>query len=129
MFVLFQVTVSDAGVPPLSSITRVIITISDENDNPPIFTEHLYTAHVPECAAGKRDPAGTESPTVSDRSIPLYRVLAKDADTGPNGDIDYSIKDDVKGHSRFKIHPKTGVISAVKELDAGIQYDISVRIG
>ena len=119
-------TISDGGDPVLSSVTRVIISISDENDNAPVFSERLYNVRVPECAAGKRDPAGTESPTVSDRFIPLYRVLAHDEDDGPNGDIDYSIKDDVKGHSKFKIHPKSGIISAQKELDAGTQYEITV---
>ena len=108
----------------MSSITRVIISIGDHNDNAPVFTERLYTVRVPACAAGKRDAVGTKSPI--DRAMPLYRVVATDADSGLNADIEYSIKDDVKGSAKFRIHPGNGVISAQKELDAGSQYDITV---
>jgi protocadherin Fat 1/2/3 len=45
-------------------------------------------------------------------------VIAYDKDVGPNADIDYSIKSG-RGHGRFKIHPKTGMISSDKEFHEG----------
>ena len=35
---LFQVTVSDSGSPTLSSITRIVVQVSDINDETPVFT-------------------------------------------------------------------------------------------
>ena len=59
--------------------------------------------------------------------IPLYRVLAFDDDVGPNADIDYSIKTG-RGNGRFKINPKTGVITSQKDFESGMQYDLTVRL-
>ncbi len=105
-------TVSDNGTPPLSSTTRVVVSVSDENDNAPAFTERSYRARIPEMPPGTYD-------------VPLFRVLAHDPDVGANADIDYSIKTG-RGNGRFKIHPKTGVITSQKDFEADTQYDLTV---
>lgn len=46
-----EVQVSDGGEPLLSSTTRVLVQVTDVNDNPPIFLEQYYSVKVP---AGKR---------------------------------------------------------------------------
>ena len=55
-----MVTGSDQGVPPLSSIVSVLITVGDVNDNAPRFTQNVYSASVPEFL-----PAGASAIRVS----------------------------------------------------------------
>ena len=43
-----EVLVSDKGNPPLNSTTRVIVAVTDENDNRPKFLERFYKLSVPE---------------------------------------------------------------------------------
>ncbi len=43
-----EVRVSDGGVPPLNSTTKVVITVTDVNDNSPEFLERFYKISVPE---------------------------------------------------------------------------------
>ena len=59
-----------------STTTTSFISITDENDNPPIFTEAVYFGNVTEHSA-----SGTAILTVS----------ASDADSGTNGQIVFSI--------------------------------------
>ena len=42
----------DKGSPSLSSNTTLEVLVLDTNDNPPVFTEQVYTASVPENAFG-----------------------------------------------------------------------------
>lgn len=46
-----MVTASDEGVPPLSSIVSVQITVGDVNDNAPRFSQNVYSSSVPEFLA------------------------------------------------------------------------------
>lgn len=46
-----MVTGSDQGVPPLSSVVSVQISVVDVNDNAPTFSQNVYTASVPEFLA------------------------------------------------------------------------------
>ena len=101
----------DNGTPPLSSTTRVVVSINDENDEAPAFTERLYSVLVP------ARPEGTVNHE-------LYRVVASDPDVSENADVDYSI--DGKGTGRFHIDPKSGMISSDKAFEQGEQYDITV---
>ena len=43
-----KVVVTDSGsVPPLSSSTRVVVTVEDVNDNSPEFLERFYKIQIP----------------------------------------------------------------------------------
>ena len=42
----------DKGIPSMNSTTTVEVLVIDTNDNPPVFTKHVYTAAVPENAFG-----------------------------------------------------------------------------
>lgn len=46
-----MVTGFDQGVPPLSSIVSVQISVGDVNDNAPRFSQNVYTTSVPEFLA------------------------------------------------------------------------------
>lgn len=104
--------ITDNGVPPLSSTTRVVVQVTDENDETPRFTEDVYRVRIPAMEVAEKD-------------VPLYRVIAYDLDEGDNADIDYSLKQS-KNTGRFSIHPKTGMIYSAKDFEAGSQYDVTV---
>ncbi|XP_016067406.1 PREDICTED: cadherin-19 [Miniopterus natalensis] len=68
------------GLPgALSGTTRVLVTLSDVNDNKPTFKKSLYSMNVSEST-----PAGA--------SIGI--ITAHDKDIGVNAEMDYSIADD-----------------------------------
>lgn len=84
----------------LFSVTDLIVTLEDINDNPPqCITEHRRLK-VPE-------------------DMPLGTVLtfldASDPDLGPAGEVKYILVEDA--HGTFQVHPMTGALSLEKELD------------
>ena len=109
-------TINDNGIPPLTSTTRVVVTVTDINDEVPQFLDRQYRVRVPHLPVSRFD-------------LGLYRVVAHDRDLGSNGDIDYSIVNtkDGKAGSKFTIHSKTGVIFSTMELDVDEQYVLQVR--
>jgi len=112
------VTISDNGLPSLSSTTRVVVTVADVNDERPRFLDLQYRVRVP------RLPA-------SDLHLGVYRVVAYDRDIGPNADIEYSIAGgNNRGkrgvEQRFRIDSKTGMIYAEEQLERNGEYDMQV---
>ena len=84
----------------LFSVTDLIITLEDVNDNAPqCITEHLRLK-VPEDI-----PPGTI----------LTFLDASDPDLGPAGEVQYVLLDDA--HRTFHVNPMTGALSLEKELD------------
>lgn len=47
---ILTVVATDLGTPPLSTQATVNISVSDSNDNPPVFTQLSYNAQVKEHA-------------------------------------------------------------------------------
>lgn len=68
------VTASDSGNVSLSSSATVRVSVEDENDNAPTFSQESYTVNVSE-----ELPPGE-----------ILKVKAEDRDVGDNGDITYS---------------------------------------
>ncbi|NWI09040.1 PCDG1 protein, partial [Crypturellus soui] len=68
------VVASDRGSPSLSSRTVLSLSVSDVNDNAPVFEEAAYSAYVSE-----NNAAGAA----------VLRVRARDADAGANGRVSY----------------------------------------
>ncbi|XP_062236057.1 cadherin-20-like [Platichthys flesus] len=89
----------------LAGTTTVNITLSDVNDNPPMFNQRLYQMSVPEAA-----PVGSV----------VGRIWAKDRDTGVNAEMRYSIIDG-DGRDTFDISTDPtnlfGIITVKKPLD------------
>ena len=90
----------DRGAPRMSSVTEVVVTVSDENDNAPVFVQSSYSAAVNEDAL-----PGTI----------ILVVMATDADIAPNNMVTYHIAGgDVLG--QFGIR-RSGEIYVNKLLD------------
>lgn len=103
----------DGGSPPLSDLAAINITVSDGNDNAPVFSQAAYVARVREDAA-----IGTR----------VLQVIADDADSGANGRVAYAIaRGDPDG--RFTIDADTGYVALAAPLDREHEatYTLEVR--
>nr|XP_023698693.1 protocadherin beta-16-like isoform X33 [Paramormyrops kingsleyae] len=104
----FNITIvaTDEGSPPLSSSKTVQFSISDVNDNVPVFSEQMYSAYVYE----NNKPGSS-----------ICAVTATDPDWKQNGTVVYSLlPSEVNGvpvSSLLSINRETGVIHAVKSFD------------
>ncbi|KAJ7416278.1 cadherin-11-like protein [Pitangus sulphuratus] len=100
----------------LSGTTKVTITLTDVNDNPPKFPQSVYQMSVSEAAI-----PGEE----------VGRVKAKDPDIGENGLVAYSIIDG-DGMDMFEIttdyETQEGVIKLKKTLDYETKKSYSLKV-
>ncbi|XP_031427765.1 protocadherin beta-16-like [Clupea harengus] len=99
-------TATDEGNPPLSSAKTIQLSVSDINDNPPVFEEQSYSAYVTE----NNKPGSS-----------VCSVTARDPDWRQNGTVFYSLlPSEVNGvpvSSYLSINGDTGVIHAVRPFD------------
>lgn len=102
----------DQGFPPYSSYEKVEITIQDVNDNHPVFEKDPFLADILENLSPQR----------------VLVVSAVDLDSGPNGQLEYSIVDGNKENS-FSINRATGEIRTTRPLDREkvAQYALKVK--
>ncbi|XP_063060287.1 protocadherin gamma-A12-like [Engraulis encrasicolus] len=100
------ITATDEGSPPLSSSKTIHLSVSDVNDNPPVFEEQSYNAYVSE----NNKPGSS-----------VCSVSARDPDWRQNGTVFYSLlPSEVNGvalSSYLSINGDTGVIHAVRAFD------------
>ncbi|XP_029518513.2 protocadherin beta-15-like [Oncorhynchus nerka] len=100
------ITATDEGSPPLSSSKTVQLSVADVNDNPPVFEEQSYKAHVTE----NNNPGSS-----------VCSVTARDPDWRQNGTVVYSLLlGEVNGvpvSSFLSVNGDTGVIHAVRSFD------------
>lgn len=111
-----KVIAIDGGMPPKQGILQVNISITDVNDNLPVFSHTIYNSSVEE--------------DISINSTILH-VSAKDLDVGDNGKVSYCFAShqlqDIE--SLFSIHPENGEIKTKGRLVyiPGHQYQIIVE--
>ncbi|GAB0195374.1 hypothetical protein GRJ2_002002700 [Grus japonensis] len=101
-YILFSHAVSANG-QPVEDPMEIIITVTDQNDNRPIFTKQVFIGYIEENAK-----PGTSVMTVN----------ATDADDGinvNNGIIGYSIlsEEPKSAQQMFTIDPEKGIISVI----------------
>lgn len=106
-------SVSDRGVPPQNSSAVIMVTVTDCNDNAPLFSSTEYHAHVSE-----NSQVGTG----------LVQVHAHDPDMGTNGLLHYDIiSGNIKGH--LKLDPQSGLLVVNRSLDyeEDSKYTLTIR--
>ncbi|XP_067127599.1 LOW QUALITY PROTEIN: protein dachsous-like [Centruroides vittatus] len=112
-----QITVvaKDAGPTPLSSSATVVVTISDVNDNEPIFDQTFYNATVLES-----DKIGTC----------FLKVSATDPDCGVNAMVNYTMGGGKRSvFSRdFTVQPVSGDLCIARALDHEIRNSYEIPI-
>ncbi|XP_037117404.1 protocadherin Fat 1a isoform X2 [Syngnathus acus] len=103
---------SDRGSPRLWATCRVLVSVLDINDNPPVFERREYAAAVPEDAA-----VGGQ----------VLRVQAASRDADANGEIGYSI---ISGneHGVFSVDPSTGDIFVIAPLDYETSHEYYITV-
>ncbi|XP_033829790.2 protocadherin gamma-C5-like [Periophthalmus magnuspinnatus] len=101
-----EITATDSGSPPLSSKKTIPVSISDVNDNPPVFSQSSYNVYLKE------------------NGLPgsiLYSVSASDLDFGENAKVSYSILEskvqDVSVSSYVYINSENGSIYSMHSFD------------
>ncbi|XP_053497000.1 protocadherin gamma-A11-like [Ictalurus furcatus] len=109
-------TAVDGGKPSRSGTTEVIINVLDINDNAPVFSEDAYSVMLHENA-----PIGTT----------VIQLNATDLDDGSNGEIVYSIGNNVNNKLRelFEISPITGelIVKGVLDFETKDKYEIDIQ--
>ncbi|KAJ6659490.1 hypothetical protein lerEdw1_018724 [Lerista edwardsae] len=97
---------------PRSTTATIHITVEDDNDNSPQFSEKRYVVQVPENVASNTH---------------ILRVNATDRDKGSNALVHYSI---MSGNTRgqFYIDAQTGNIDVVSQLDYEMNKEYTLRI-
>ena len=96
-----NVSVTDNGVPPLSSNAVLEIYVIDVNDHRPIFTQDLYEVSV------------YENFTVNST---ILRVEARDLDSSSAGGIEYSFQEG-NYNGTFVLNSSSGEIKLARALD------------
>ncbi|XP_039670005.1 protocadherin gamma-C5-like isoform X2 [Perca fluviatilis] len=101
-----EITAIDSGSPPLSTKKTIHVSITDVNDNPPVFTQPSYNVYLKENGV---------------LGSILYSVSASDLDFGENAKISYSILDskvqDVSVSSYVYINSDNGSIYSMHSFD------------
>uniref|UniRef100_A0A8D0CH87 Cadherin EGF LAG seven-pass G-type receptor 3 n=1 Tax=Scleropages formosus TaxID=113540 RepID=A0A8D0CH87_SCLFO len=109
-----QVEASDQGRDPgpRSTTVRVFITVLDENDNVPQFSEKRYVVAVREDVRPHSE---------------ILRISASDRDKDNNAAVHYNI---ISGNSRgqFSIDSVTGEIQVVAPLDFEAEREYTLRV-
>ncbi|KAG3265442.1 FAT atypical cadherin 2 [Ictidomys tridecemlineatus] len=110
---VFTVRATDTALGSFSEAT-VEVLVEDINDNPPTFSQLVYTTSVSEGL-----PAQT----------PVIQLLASDQDSGQNRDVSYEIVEDGSDVSKFfQINGSTGEMFTVQELDYEARQHFHVKV-
>ena len=98
------------GISPYETVIDFRINVLDINDNPPTFTQELYSANVPEDYG---------------IGLPIAKVSASDADSGDV--ITYKLVGNVSA-DLFTINSTTGEVTLAKALDRETRDDHTVFV-
>ncbi|XP_040029558.2 protocadherin-11 X-linked isoform X1 [Gasterosteus aculeatus] len=101
---VMKIKVEDGGNPPKSSTAILQVTISDVNDNRPVFKDSELEVTVPENA-----PMGTS----------VAQLHASDADLGSNALIHFAFSNQISAPTKrhFVIDSSTGLVTVKQPLD------------
>ncbi|XP_035380607.1 protocadherin-9 [Electrophorus electricus] len=101
---VMKIKVEDGGHPQKSSTAILQVTVTDVNDNKPVFKESQMEVHIPESS-----PVGTS----------VVQLQATDADVGSNAEIKYMFGTQVSPGTRrlFALNATTGLITVQRPLD------------
>ncbi|XP_029918438.1 protocadherin beta-15-like [Myripristis murdjan] len=109
-------TAIDGGKPPRSGNMRIIVDVSDVNDSPPVFSKDSYIVQLKE-----NSPIGTV----------VVQVNATDLDEGSNGEVVYSLSNDIDANvrARFNLNAVTGELTVAEIIDfeESSRYEIDIQ--
>lgn len=99
-----ELVATDGGSPYRSGSTKIIVRVTDFNDNSPVFDQNSFSVNLPEDA-----PVGTV----------ILDLNAVDADEGPNGEVVYGFGKQVSQEIRelFHVDGKSGRLTLRSPVD------------
>uniref|UniRef100_A0A673KNB9 Protocadherin Fat 4-like n=1 Tax=Sinocyclocheilus rhinocerous TaxID=307959 RepID=A0A673KNB9_9TELE len=102
--IVLNISAKDQGLQPKMSYTKLIVNITDVNDQVPTFTQSTYHISLVE-----HSPAGSE----------LVVLSATDSDLGSNGTVRFSFDSEtpVSVQNKFRLDAISGRLSTATELD------------
>ncbi|XP_072446359.1 protocadherin gamma-C3-like [Chiloscyllium punctatum] len=107
----------DAGSPPLSANKTIQVSVSDINDNAPLFTQAVYNVFLME-----NNAPGTS----------IFDVTAFDPDVGKNSAVSYFLLDSFTHESsasgRFSVNSENGHLYALRSFDYEIQKKFQIKV-
>ncbi|XP_066510500.1 protocadherin-8-like [Hoplias malabaricus] len=111
------IAAEDLGSPPFKTFKQYTIRVTDENDNPPLFSKSVYEISVMENKA----PGSY-----------IATLVARDTDEGTNSKVTYKIiENEVEGvllSSLLSVDSASGTLYAVRSLDYEYVKQIDVPI-
>ncbi|XP_036365179.1 protocadherin beta-15-like isoform X2 [Octopus sinensis] len=110
-----EVIAKDGGSPPKQSVLNVKISVKDENDNRPQFSQSIYNVSIEH---------------KHKKNIPVVTVSANDLDIGRNGKISFyfSPKTDMQMKQYFNIDENSGKIFLIKSLEVDTKNSLKLYI-
>lgn len=96
------VAAKDADDPPLTSVTHLVVNVTDFNDNAPVFSQAVYNASIQEAQYPPQLVA---------------TVSATDRDSGTNANVIYQLRQDSPAAEAFTLDAETGQIYTKIQLD------------
>jgi len=107
---------SDYGTPSMTSMMRVVVNVTDINDNAPQFVQSSYSAQL------------IENTYVG---AAVLTVRATDRDDGVNAQLTYSVEGDAAAY--FDVEPTTGIVKAGvsfdRESNSSLRFYVVARDG
>ena len=111
-----QVIAKDGGSPPKQCVLNVQISVTDVNDNPPVFSQDVYNVSIR---------------YEHDISVPVVILSAKDLDLSRNDKVTYSFNSKTSDtvQSLFDVNKETGEIFLHKKLTLRqeLKYELYVE--
>ncbi|XP_014776002.1 protocadherin beta-11 isoform X2 [Octopus bimaculoides] len=111
-----QIIAKDGGYPPKQGVLDVHITVTDVNDNPPVFSRDIFNVSVK---------------NTHQRNGAILMLSARDLDSGENGKVSYQFSSETPESvkSYFRLNRDTGEIFLQKDLRAEHKktYELFVR--
>ncbi|TGZ64973.1 hypothetical protein CRM22_006078 [Opisthorchis felineus] len=110
---------TDNAAPKMTTVERIRISLGDDNDNWPKFTQSHYEFYISEDFSVGRE---------------LGRVLASDADSGPRGKLTYALSpvtvssDKLGYNDTVTIDSATGVLSLSQPLDREQRFRMDFEV-
>ncbi|KAJ3592106.1 hypothetical protein NHX12_007235 [Muraenolepis orangiensis] len=113
---MVELVASDGGNPYRSGSTKIIVKVTDFNDNSPVFDQSSFSVSLPEDS-----PVGTV----------MLDLNAVDADEGSNGEVVYGFGKQVPFEIRelFRVDEKSGRLTLQRPVDfeAKATYEVDVQ--
>ncbi|KAH7968787.1 hypothetical protein HPB52_011289 [Rhipicephalus sanguineus] len=106
---VLQLVAEDHGLTQRhTAATEIIVLVTDENDNRPVFNKNNMTVVIPD---------------TSDTGHFVLGAQARDLDSGANGRLIFHLSG--ADAEKFQINQETGIVRLAKKLPAGLKKDVT----